>query len=177
MKSLAAILGVVLCSFGLRADADVLRYHPGVHCKGLSQDWQYMYREERGIANFSTVVNHAAACAARPVDSSGGSCGSGSFTVQVDYDDESTTDYFFCVMYKVSKTGTVTLGTGRYACAAGGCPNPTISDVGTGSMTLPSIATSCADGTAMNFGISCVLPPRGTPGTSFLIKMTSQTPS
>jgi len=178
MRSFAGALGFVVLSVAATANADVQRYTAGVMCEGLYQNWQYMYREERGIANFSTTSLQGVVCPARSRDVAiGNQCFGGTYTMSVDYDDETNTDDFWCEAYKVTFTGTMSWTAPRYTCSAGACPDPTEVNMGTGTMTLPSLQTSCVDGTFQNFGAICNLPRRVTPGTSFVLKVTAQTPS
>jgi len=170
-KIIIISLGFIALAVSTAAHAGVYRRMPGVTCEGLYQNWQKMYREERGILNIDTTQPQGVVCPAKAPDvsTSNETCLGGSFQTSVFYDDESNVDDFRCQMYKVTVTGTMSWGVPRFTCSqAGGCPDPTTAYMGTGYLTLPSLSTTC-DGTYANLGAVCVLPRHASPGATFLI--------
>jgi hypothetical protein len=170
------IAGIAALAVSSVAHATV-RFQPGTTCEGLYQNWSKMYREERGILNLDTTQPQGVVCPAKAPDlpNNNNTCSGGNFSTTVFYDDGSNVDSFFCQMFKVSGTGTMTWGVGRYTCSqSGGCPDPTTPFMGTGSLSLPALSASVCGGTAQNLGAICNMPRHASPGASFII-LTSTT--
>ena len=165
------IVGALALAVSSFAHATV-RFQPGTMCEGLYQNWSKMYREERGILNIDTTQPQGVVCPSKAPDlpNNNNTCSGGNFTVNVYYDDESNVDSFYCQMYKVSSTGTMTWGVGRFTCSqVGGCPDPTTPYLGTGYLQLPTLSASVCGGTAQNLGAICNMPRHASPGGSFII--------
>lgn len=174
MRSTTIIVaGFIALAVSPTAHASTRRAQPGVYCEGLYQNWAKMYREERGILNLDTTQPQGVVCPSQvpEFDTQFSGCQSGNLTEYVYYDDESNVDNFFCQMYMVTNTGTMTWGVGRYTCnQTGGCSSPTSSYLGTGVLYLPSLSGStCGTETALNFGAICNLPRHASPGATFLV--------
>src|SRR5215471_17523754 len=97
-RALVLIAATCAVSSAAYATTHVLRFQPGVTCKGLYQNWTKMYREERGIANVDQTSAQGIVCPAKSQDINydGGVCFTGNYAVSVYYDDESTVDNLFC---------------------------------------------------------------------------------
>src|SRR5215471_6429316 len=121
MRATGVVVLVAVAWLSTPANASV-RVQPGVNCEGLYQNWQFMYREERGIANVDTTRAWGVVCPAKIQDfaNNNNTCFGGNYSMVVYYDDETNVDNFFCQMYKVSTTGAMTWGVGRYTCSTGG---------------------------------------------------------